>query len=141
MKRGLAVLLAVLIASPGCSTRLASPTLNGVPIVPRRAAPPAPQAITRAYADRLPVGARVKVAVRSGESFSAIYMGVEDDAVRVQKRTRIPEAPFPIPLADLTMLALDEGGTSAAKAALIGVGVGVATFFGILAIAAAAWND
>lgn len=142
MKRGLTVLLAVLIALPGCGTRLALPTLNGVPIAPRRAAPSSPQAITRAYAERLPVGARVKVAVRRGESFSATYMGVERDAVRVQKRTRIPEAPFTILLDDLTMLALDQGGgASTARAVLIGVGVGAATFLGILAIALAAWDD
>jgi len=140
MKRGLVVLLAVLVALPGCGARLASPTLNGVPFVPRRAAPPAPQAITRAYAEKLPVGARVKVAVRSGASFSATYMGVEDDAVRVQKRTRVPEAPFTVPLGDLTMLALDQGGSSTAKAVLVGVGVGVATFFCILALAATAWD-
>lgn len=140
MKRGLAVLLSVLIALPGCSARYA-PSVNGVPLAPRRAAPSAPQGITRDYVDRLPVGARVKVALRSGESFAATYMGVEAEAVRVQKRTRIPEPPFTIPFGDLTVFALDQGGTGTAKAVLIGIGVGVATFFSILAIAAATWDD
>lgn len=145
MKRGLSLLLAVLLAAPGCGARLASQRAHGVPRPQTAGAGSsggAAQAITREYAEKLQVGAKVAVAVKGGESFSATYMGVEGDAVRVQKRTRIPEPPIAIPLADLTLLALDQGngGNSVARAVLIGAATGAGFFLSLLLIAAASWD-
>jgi hypothetical protein len=142
-------LLVVLVAAPGCSVRLGSRASLDAPLraaldnrLPSRHAqtPAAGPAITRDYAERLQVGARVRVALRGGASFSATYMGVEGDAIRVQKRTRIPEPPIIIPLADLTLLALEQngGGDQIWKPLLAGVAAGAGVFLTLLLIAVAA---
>lgn len=98
--------------------------------------------ITREYAEKLPVGTKVKVERRDGKSFTATFMGVEGDAVRLQRRTRIPEPPIVIPLSELAVLAVDDrGGGGAVKNALVGAAVGAGTFFFLLLLAAAAWDD
>lgn len=137
MMRLLAVLLCAALALPGCALRGAvAPQAR-----PGTAASPAPQYITRAYAEKLPVGSKVRVTLHDGQSFSATFMGLEGEAVRLQKRTRIPEEPLVIPLAHLAVLALDQGGIGSARALLIGIGAGVGTFFAILFIVAAAVSD
>jgi hypothetical protein len=134
------VLCACMLASAtGCGARSLSARRLQVQTAGTAAA--GPRWITREYAEKLPVGTKVKVERRDGQSFSATFMGVDGDAVRVQKRTRLPEPPVVIPLEDLAVLALDNGGgIGSARAALVGVGTGAATFFFLLLLAAAAWD-
>ena len=64
-------------------------------------------------------------------------------SLRHRERTRRPEAPRHIPFDQLTQLELRlEGDGSVAKAAAIGVAVGVGTFFGMLLIlfATTSWD-
>src|SRR5512140_2817950 len=109
MRRTIACLLVVGLAAPGCATQV---SFNGLrfphrPASPARQADARPAAITRDYVERLPVGARVEVIRASGERFTATFMGVEEESIKVQKRTRIPEAPFLLPIKDLAAVALD----------------------------------
>lgn len=143
MKRAVAVLLATLLAAPGCSVRLgtAKAVHAASPFGVQAGSPTRAAGITKEYAEKLPVGARVRVAVTSGQSFSATYMGVEGDGIRVQKRTRIPEPPFVVPLTDLTVLALETGASGADqfwKSLLVGVGAGAGVFVTLVLIALAA---
>lgn len=138
MKRLLVVLLCAAIVAPGCAVRTASrapSTLNGDRAVQ------APE-IPRSYAQELPVGRQVEVRLKSGERFKGTYMGVEGDAIRVQPSTRVPVPPRVILLADLSVLRLDQSGASSpARAILIGVASGAATFFGLILFSIAAWAD
>lgn len=138
MKRMIAVLVCVSLAAPGCAVRsLSTATRLSLQRTPAGTS----QAIPAEYAQKLPVGSKVKVSLKDGKRFSATFMGVEDEAVRLQKRTRIPEQPFLVPLADLTELSLDEGGgMGVGKAIVTGAGVGAGIFFALVALAAAAWD-
>ncbi len=139
MKRSLALILSILLCVPGCAMRAPSAAVHGFRIpVPLHAKSRAPQEIPADYVSRLPVGDRVEVALKNGQRFKATFMGLEGDRVRLQKRTRLPEPPLSIPLTEIAAIGLDRGGTSTARAVLIGVGVGAATFFGILLAAIAA---
>jgi hypothetical protein len=137
MRRMVAVALVAAMLATGCSMHRSARFAVG----PGQAYALRDQAVSASYAEKLPIGSKVKVALRSGRAFAATFMGVEGDAVRLQERTRIPEDPFLLPLADLSMLAVDQGGIGAARAFLIGAGAGAATFFALLALAAAAWAD
>ncbi len=141
MKRLLAAILSASLASSGCGMTAVRMGSRASVAARPSARDAAPQGVPRDYAGQLPVGARVRVSVAGGRSFIATFMGVEGDAIRVQARTRIPEAPVVIPLADVVELRLDQNGASMAKAILVGAGVGAATFFGILLTLLVAYHD
>lgn len=136
MKALIVPVLCASLVAPGCALPLRSiPIRVSLPAAHRS---PAAQDVSATYASQLPVGRRVDVALKDGSRFEATFMGVEGDAVRLQKRTRIPESPLLVPLDRLAALSLHEGGMGGGtKAALIGIGVGAATFFGLLLIAIA----
>lgn len=138
MKRWLAVLLCVLVAAPGCGARVSLMRTRTWPEMERAAAA---QSVTRHYAEQLPLGQRVRVTVKTGDSFTATFMGVEGDGIRVQRRTRLPEPPYTVPFDDLAALSLDQGGIGVGKAIAIGAGIGAVTFLGILGLLAVAIDD
>ena len=131
MKRLLAVLVCVSVAAPGCGARA---SFLRTRTWPEMEAAAVSQTITRSYADGLPLGGRVRVSLKNGESFAATFMGVDGEAVRLQRRTRMPEPPVTVPFDDLAALSIEEGGIGVGKAIAIGAGVGAATFLGILAL-------
>lgn len=129
------LLLVVAIASSGCASAL-GPRASVRPVGEREAAD-----IPRSYVEQLPVGRQVEVRLRSGGRFKATYMGVEGDAVRLQRTGRLPVQPQLVPLDDLVVLRLAEHNGSPARAVLVGVLVGAAAFFGLLIGSLAAWSD
>ncbi len=139
MKRTLALVLSALLAVPGCA--LQSKPAAARFSIPLHRPSVAAQDVPASYVSQLPVGRRVEVILKDGSRFKATFMGVEGEQVRLQKRTRIPESPILVPLAQMAALNLDDGGIGGAKAVLIGIGVGAATFFGLLLIAALSWDD
>jgi hypothetical protein len=62
-----------------------------------------------------------------------------DDAIVIQRNTRIPEAPVNVPLDQITRVTIENGGGSGRSVA-IGVAVGVGAFFGIGLILAAIYG-
>ena len=144
MKRTIAAMLAALLAVPGCAVRApaggarTSPRLDPLAIAARhvggtRAPVARDQAGWEKYLGSLPPGTKVRVETRDGRSFKGIFLGVDNGAVLVQPRTRIPEPVRTIAVASLTFLEVDQG-MSAGKVVAIAAGVAGATVLGIFLI-------
>jgi hypothetical protein len=105
---------------------------------------PAPgQAGTRLLADyvaALPVGSRVRVDLSDGTVVKGILMAVENVAIVVQRRSRIPEAPRQIPLGSVERVEIDEG-SSVGRTIAIGAGAGAAAAFGVFMLILAVLSD
>ena len=130
-----AVLLSAVLAAGGCASA------SG----PRVAADPQPPAIDRAvmgeYVQRIPAGSKVRVDRTGGPSIRGTMMKATTDAIVVQRDTRVPEPPVEIPIATITRLTLDQGGSSTGRNVAIGIVSGVGATFGVLLILAAIWAD
>jgi hypothetical protein len=113
------------------------------PVIAGERDPQAPGAdVMRDYVARLPIGATVEVRLREGGKFKGILMAVQDETIVVKPRKRVPVPERVIPIAELESVELERrGGVSAGKAIAIGVGTGVAAFFGIMLMLFAAYGD
>ena len=133
MKRVLVLILSLSIVSVGCAST------SRVPVQ----VPTVSDTTTMAeYVQKLPAGSRVRVDRTDGRSIKGTLMRATSQSITVQAHSRVPEAPVEMPLNTVARVALENGsGTSTAKAVGIGIAAGVGTFFGILAIFAAAFND
>ncbi|HSK10648.1 MAG TPA: hypothetical protein VK911_13800 [Vicinamibacterales bacterium] len=138
LQRILSLCLVVVMAASGCATRAASHAAGGAGRWDRANGD---GQIPASYLEQLPVGRHVEIRLQEGPRFKATFMGVEGDNVRLQPSGRIPVPPQLIPISNLAMVRLVEGGTSPGKALLIGVVTGAATFLGLLFISIAAWAD
>lgn len=127
--RTIALVIVLAIAS-GCAARqMPGPELaDGSRFLSERER----RAALVSYVATLPPGGRVTVTTIDGERFAAILLKVEGDEVLLQPRGRLPEAPRAMPLAQIGALEPDRGSSSVAKAAVIGVAAGAATFLGLL---------
>lgn len=134
MKKVLVLVLSLSIVSAGCAS-----TSTRVPVQ----VPTVSDTTTMAdYVQKLPAGSRVRVDRTDGHSIKGTLMRATAQAITVQAHSRVPEPPVEMPLNTVARVALENGsGTSTAKAVGIGIAAGVGTFFGILAIFAAAFND
>jgi hypothetical protein len=133
MTRVLAVLLSAVVAAQGCATMRAGTT----PPLPARLA--ADQAMLADYVQRLPVGTAVTVDRTSGLRVRGTLMKATADSLVVQPRTRVPEPPVEIALADVLAVTPESrngGSVGRAIAAGVAAGAGAAlvTFFVLLAI-------
>ena len=134
------VLLAA--ATAACAGRVPAPHTMPQPGTHHPSAPfPGETADWERYARALPAGARVRVVLIDGTRFTATLLGVEEHDLVLQRATRVPEAPRRVPAAHLAALARDEGGIGAGKAALIGLGVGAASFLTLLLVTIALVGD
>jgi hypothetical protein len=101
-----------------------------------------PPDVWRDVATRAGAGSEVHVRLTDGTKFRATLVRVDDAGVMVQPKTRKPVPVQAVPYAAIASLELPrKGGMGAAKAALIGVGVGAAAFWGMVGIALAIWSD
>jgi hypothetical protein len=132
LSAGIAVLVAATFLTQGCAAtmRNAQP-----PDRPRTADP----AVLADYVQRLPPGTSVKVERTSGRSLRGTLMKATADAIVVQPRTRLPEPPIEIPLAEVLTVTPESGnGGSIGKAIAAGVAAGagaaLVTFFVLLSI-------
>ena len=84
----------------------------------------------------LPLGARIKLQSRDGQRMTATLIAVEEDAVIVQRESRVPEPAMRIPFAQLTRLQrADKSGFSLGKAIGMGLAAGVGAILTLFAIA------
>ena len=98
--------------------------------------------VWRTFAQQLEVGSRIKVRLAEGERLSATLVQAAPDRLLVQPVTRVPVPVQAVAYDRIVSIERDDRkGTSAAKAAAIGVGSGVATFFGIMLLFIAAYAD
>jgi hypothetical protein len=95
----------------------------------------------RQYTARLPIGSMLRVRTADGKSLSAMLAIVDDTAITVQPKTRVPEPPRRIAFDDLRQIEIRQNGASLAKATAIGAAVGVGAFFGSLLLLLAAAED
>jgi len=91
--------------------------------------------IWRAFAQKMDVGARVKVHLRDGQRVTATLIRADAEDLLLQPRTRIPVPVQRIPYDQISSLERDERrGIGAGKAVALGVASGVGAFFGTLLI-------
>lgn len=98
--------------------------------------------VWRTFAEKVEVGARIKVRLQDGRRVNATLVQATPDALLIQPRTRVPVPVQPVPYEAIASIERDAPGSmSAGKAALIGVATGAATFFGIFLILIATIDD
>jgi hypothetical protein len=93
-----------------------------------------------AYASKLPIGATVRVRTTDGNRQTAVLALVDQDGIALEAKTRIPEPARRIPYEQLTQLELKQNGSSIARAAAIGAGIGAGVFVVLLAALASSWD-
>jgi hypothetical protein len=93
-----------------------------------------------AYAEKLPIGATVRVRTTDGKRHTAVLAIVDRDGITVEKKSRVPEPARRFPYDQIQQLELKTNGANAAKAAGIGAAIGAGTFIGMLALLAANWD-
>jgi hypothetical protein len=137
------IMLSILLvaATAACAGRGPALRTGPHPWIVRASEPSATDADWERYARALPAGARVRVVLLDGTRFTATLLGVEGHDIVVQRATRVPESPRRVPAAHLAALARDEGGIGVGKAALIGLGVGAASFLTLLLVTIALVGD
>jgi hypothetical protein len=111
-------------------------------VAPTGAAAQVPPDVWRGFAEKVDPGTEINVRLRDGKRFRAVLVGTRPDSVLLQPKTRITVPVQSVPYDAIASLERrQQGGMSAAKAAAIGVGAGVATFFAIVLIVFAAYDD
>ena len=100
-----------------------------------------PPEVWRDFAERVSVGSELNVRLSDGRRFRATLIGVVDDAILLQPRTRVPVPVQAVAYQEIVRLERTKGGIGAGKAVAIGVATGVGAFFGTLALIIAATTD
>lgn len=110
------------------------------PLPPDQATPV--PSIWREFVARVAVGSELHVRLASGERFRATRVRADDSGVLLLPKTRVPVPVQAVRYDAITSLEpARKGGIGAGKAVAIGVGTGVAAFWGMMAIAFAVWGD
>lgn len=94
-----------------------------------------------AYAEKLPIGAMVRVRTRDGKRHTVVLAVVDRDGITVESKSRVPEPARRFPYDQIEQLELKgNNGASMAKAAAVGAAIGAGTFVTLLALLAASWD-
>ena len=93
-----------------------------------------------AYAEKLPIGATVRLRTIDGKRHTAVLSLVDRDGITVEMKTRVPEPARRFPYDQIQQLELKTNGSSMAKAAAVGSAIGAGTFMVLLAMLAASWD-
>jgi hypothetical protein len=93
------------------------------------------------YAEKLPIGATVRLRTTDGKRHTAILTVVDRDGITVESRSRIPEPARRVTYDQIRQLELKTAnGASMAKAAAVGAAIGAGTFVGLLALLFSNWD-
>ena len=92
------------------------------------------------YAEKLPIGATVRVRTADGKRHTAVLAVVDRDGIVLEWKSRVPEPARRFPYEQIQQLELKTNGSSMAKAAAVGAAIGAGTFIGLLALLAANWD-
>src|SRR5688572_29846424 len=94
-----------------------------------------PADVWRTFAEKVDVGSEMNVRLEDGTRFLATLVGMRDDALLLQPKTRATVPVQAVPYDAIASLEpRKHGGIGAGKAAAIGVATGVASFFAMLLI-------
>jgi len=97
--------------------------------------------VWRNFANRVDLGTELNVQLSDGHRVRATLVGVEDDAVLLQPKTRIAVPVQAVRYDDIVRMEPRKTGHGTGKAVAIGVATGVGTFFGIMLLLLAAVGD
>ena len=92
------------------------------------------------FVSRLPVGTSIKLKLDDGATVTGTLMRVEDDAIIVKRRTRLPEPPIRLTLNRIVDADVQRG-SGMGKVIAIGAAVGAGAAFGVLLLLAAVLGD
>lgn len=100
------------------------------------------ESVWREFSGRLDVGSELKVRLVDGTRFNATLVRVDQTGLLLQPRTRVPVPVQPVAYDSIASLApVKKGGIGAGKAIAIGVGTGVAAFWGTFLVVLALVGD
>ena len=101
-----------------------------------------PADVWRTFAQNIDVGSEMNVRLQDGTRFRATLVGVRDEALLLQPKTRVTVPVQAVPYGDIASLERRKagGGVGAGKAAAIGVASGVGSFFAMLLILVASFD-
>ena len=97
--------------------------------------------VWKSFAERVDVGTELNVRLNDGRRFRATLVGVRDNAMLVQPKTRIPVPIQAVPYEDVIQIERTRRGIGAGKAVAIGAATGVGAFFGIFALMLSVVSD
>jgi hypothetical protein len=97
--------------------------------------------IWRSVAAQVDLGSEIALGLQDGRRFRASLVGVTNDALLVQPKTRVPVPIQAVPYEEIVRMERTRPGIGAGKAVAIGVVTGVGAFFGIMALMFAAIGD
>jgi hypothetical protein len=142
MTRAVAFLLASAL-SANCAATTASRakaefTGDYVASAPKRQDPPG---VTAAYVKALPPGARISLRLTDGRTMKGTLMVVQEDAIVVRPRTRVPEPAQTIPLANVATIETERESGGMGRAIAIGAAVGAGAAIGVFLALLAAFAD
>ena len=133
MKRLTALVMALAVAASGCATTTSGQAAH--------MAVSAPEPSTLAdYAQRIPIGSRVRVELADGHRVRGTLMKADAASVVVSPATRIPEPPIEVAIGTVRRIELDQS-SNMAKSIVIGAATGVAATFGVLFLLFALVDD
>jgi len=137
----LAVVLCCTLVAPGCASAARSRVAHAAQTPVQDAnAPAQDKTVLAEFVQRIPAGSKVRVERTTGGTLRGTLMKASPDTLVVQKNTRVPEPPVEVPLAQVTRVTLDTGGSSVGKTVAISVGAGVGATFGVLLLLAAIFS-
>jgi hypothetical protein len=139
MKRFFSLLLATILALPGCATSRAQTRTVPTPSQPGAG----DHKVMADYVRQLRVGSRIRLTRTDGDEIRGILMKNDGDPLVVQRRARIPEAPIEVPIREVVAVELDTGSSkgSVGRAIAIGAGAAAAAVLGIFVVFAAIYSD
>lgn len=140
MRRTVALVLSMTLATAGCAARAQGPRVSTPPTgqAPIHTTDPD---LMASYVRQLAPGSRVRVTLADGRVVHGTLMKADADPIVVQRRTRIPEPPLQIPIRDLQAVELESKNGSPARAIAVGAAAGAASALGVLLILAAIFAD
>lgn len=99
-------------------------------------------ALLRAYAEKLPIGATVKVKMKEGRGVKGTLMLVEPDAIVIKPKTRVARPERRVPYSEIEFVELQErNGSNIAKSVAIGLATGAGAFLGLILLTVAIIDD
>jgi hypothetical protein len=101
----------------------------------------APPGVWKRFAERVSVGTELNVHLTDGRRVRATLVGVVDDAVLLQPKTRIPVPVQAVPYAAIVRMEPRKAGHSTGRAVALGAATGVGVFFGVMMALLAAVAD
>jgi hypothetical protein len=100
-----------------------------------------PPAVTAAFIKAVPLGTRVRLTLTDGRKLKGTLMVVEEDAIIVRPRTRVPEPAQTIPLTRIATIEAEREGGGMGRAVAVGAAVGAGAAIGVFLAILVALSD